>query len=202
MASVQRFLVSLLLLAAAAVAPASETNAPHQYLDEKTGVTVFFVDRPLLFVRESRVVRAWTDDHGAGTVTPRSYVTLAGAAVDRMGKYTYVLLGYFWLTGTPQLSENVACEHEHLVLDLGDRRIDLAPFDGSARDLGISQPIHRPAIGNAEPAVYTIDLATLGLIAESAHPVLYCGPEKMLLKYELREDRIAALKELLRHLGE
>jgi len=203
MVSAYRFLGSLLLLAASAVAVASEANAPREYLDEETGATVFFVGRPLVFARESgldsRLVRAWTDDHGGATLAPRNYVTLAAAAVDRSGKYTYVLIGYFWLVGAPS-PENVCFDREHLVLQLGDRRIELAPFDGSARDAGISQPIHRPSIGDAEPAVYTIDLATLGLIAESAHPVLYCAAEKTPLKYELWEDRLPALRELLRHL--
>jgi len=206
--AVYRFLGSLLLLAANAVAAASEANAPREYLDEATGATVFFVGRPLVFGRESapfngingKVVRARPDASPDTTLAPRDYVSLAAAAVDRSGKYTYVLIGYFWLVGTPQPSENVCFDREHLVLQLGDRRIELAPFDGSARDAGISQPIHRPSIGDAKPAVYTIDLATLGLIAESAHPVLYCEAGKAALKYELWEDRLSALRELVRHL--
>ena len=203
--AVYRLVGPLLLLAASVVAAASQANAPRQYLDEKTGVTVFFVGRPLVFAREleSVAVRAWPDDRGS--VTPgrpdaRNYVTLAAAAVDRMGKYTYVLIGYFWLVGTPRPSESVCVAREHLVLQLGERRIELAAFDGSARDVGINQPIHRPTLGNADPAVYTIDLATLGLIAESAHPVLYCGAEKAPLKYELFEDRLPALRELVQQL--
>jgi hypothetical protein len=205
-----RFLGSLLLLVASAVAAASGANAPQQYLDEETGATVFFVGRPLVFARESapfngingKVVRGRPDDpHPPDmTVAPRDYVSLAAAAVDRSGKYTYVLIGYFWLVGTPQPSGNVCFDREHLVLQLGDRRIELAPFDGSARDAGISQPIHQPSIGDVQPAVYTIDLATLGLIAESSHPVLYCGAEKAPLKYDLWEDRLPALRELVRHL--
>ena len=202
--AVYPLLGSLLLLAASAVAEASEVNAPREYLDQETGATVFFVGRPLVFAREGginrRVVRAWTDDHGDVTVAPRDYVSLAAAAIDRGGKYTYVLIGYFWLVGTPRPSENTCFDREHLVLQLDDRRIELAPFEGSARDAGVSQPLHRPSIGNAEPAVYTIDLTTLGLVAESAHPVLYCGAEKAPLKYELWEDRLPALRELVRQL--
>jgi hypothetical protein len=202
------FLGSLLLLAATAVAAASEANAPREYLDEETGATVFFVGRPLVFGRESapfngingKVIRALPDAAPDLSLAPRDYVSLAAAAVDRSGKYTYVLIGYFWLVGTPHPSENVCFDREHLVLQLGERRIELAPFDGSARDAGISQPLHRPSIGDAKLAVYNIDLATLGLIAESAHPVLYCGADKAPLKYELWEDRLPALRELVRHL--
>ncbi|MBV8144132.1 MAG: hypothetical protein JO184_03910 [Gammaproteobacteria bacterium] len=202
------FLGSLALLAAATVAAASEANAPREYLDEETGATVFFVSRPLVFARESAapfnrvnpVARAWTDDHGGMPVVPRDYWSLAAAAVDRGGKYTYVLIGYSWLVGMPQPSDNICPDRDHLVLQLADRRIELAPFDGSARDAGISQPIHRPSIGNPEPAVYSIDLATLGLIAETAHVVLYCGAQKAPLKYDLWEDRLPALRELVRQL--
>ena len=203
-----RFLGTLLLLATCAVAAASEANAPREYLDEKTGATVFFVGRPLVFGRESapfhginsKVVRARPDDSPDMTPAPRDYVSLAAAAVDRSGKYTYVLIGYFWLVGTPQPSENACSDRELLALQLGDRRIELAPFDGSARDAGISQPIHPPSHGDAKPSVYTIDLATLGLIAESAHPVLYCGAEQAPLKYDMWEDRLPALRELVQHL--
>ena len=203
-----RFLQSLLLLSASVVAAASGANAPREYLDDETGATVFFVGRPLVFGRESApfhgingtVVRAAPDAPPDITLAPRDYVSLAAAAVDRSGKYSYVLIGYFWFVGAPQPSKNVCVDREHLVLQLGERRIELALFGGSARDAGISQPIHRPSIANAEPAVYTIDLATLGLIAESGQLVLYCGAEKEPLKYELWEDRLPALRELVRQL--
>jgi hypothetical protein len=190
--AVHRFLASLLLLAPSVVATASDANAPREYQDEETGATVFFVSRPLVFAHERATSIALSNMPAA----PRDYVTLAAAAVDRGGKYTYVLIGYLWSVG-----ENACLGREHLIMQLGDRRIELAPFDGSARDLGISKPIHRPST-DAKPAVYPSDLATLGLIAESAHPVLYCGAETAPLKYELLEDRLPALRELVRHLSD
>jgi hypothetical protein len=188
-----RFLVSLLLLAASVATAASDANAPRQYFDEETGATVFFVGRPLVFFHERPTF---------GAASPRDYVTLAAAAVDRTGKYTYMLIGYFWSVGAPPLDENACFGRERLVLQLGDRRIEFVPFDGSARDAGISQPIHRPPSSDAKSAIYASDLATLGLIAESAHPVLYCGAEKAPLKYELLQDRLPALRELVRHLSD
>jgi hypothetical protein len=207
-ASVPRVGVSLLLLITSAAAAASGANAPREYLDEETGATVFFVSRPLVFARDSAgpfsrinpVARAWTDEHGGPPPVPRDYMSLVAAAIDRGGKYTYVLIGYSWLVGVPQPSNNVCVDRDHLVLQLGERRIELAPFDGSARDAGISQPIHQPSIGDAQPAVFTVDLATLHLIADSAHLVLYCGAQEAPLKYELWEDRLPALRELVRQL--
>jgi len=200
-----RSLASLLLLAASVATAASDANAPRQYADEETGATVFFVGRPLVFAHQHPTL-------GGGlpllrpaaptmTVPQRDYVTLAAAAVDRGGKYTYVLVGYFWAVGTPPQSENACSGGENLVLQLADRRITLAPFHGSARDVGISQSIHQPST-DAKPAVYSSDLATLGLIAESADPVLYCGTETAPLKFELLEDRRPALRELVRNLSD
>jgi hypothetical protein len=159
------------------------------------------VGRPLVFV-SGRAAPAWspTQPNSIG-LAPQDYVTLAAAAVNRGGKYTYVLIGYFWFVGESKPGENACFGRARLVLELGDRRIEFAPADGSARDAGIRQPIHRPSLSSAEPIVYPTDLATLGLIGESAHPVLYCVAETAPLKYELQEDRLPALRELVRHLN-
>lgn len=192
------------MLAAGGVAAASDANAPRQYLDEETGTTVFYVSRPLVFAHEHPGFGGGVPLSGAVapnmSAAPRDYLTLAAAAADRGGKYTYVLIGYFWSVGAPPQGENACTGRERLILQLGDHQIELAPFQGSARDAGISRPIHQPS-SDAKPTVYSSDLATLGLIAESSHPVLYCGTEAASLKYELLEDRLPALRELVQHLG-
>jgi len=199
-----RSVASLLLLAASVLAAASDANAPRQYIDEETGASVFFVGRPLVFAHEHPTFGGGVPRSSPAAPTmpvpPRDYVTLAAAAVDRGGKYTYVLIGYFWSVGAPLQGETACFGGEDLALQLGDRRVKLAPFNGSARDAGISQAIQRPST-DAKSTIYSTDLATLGLIADSAHPVLYCGAEAAPLKYELREDRLPALRELVRHLS-
>jgi len=200
-----RSLVSLLLLAASVVAAGSDANEPRQYFDEETGANVFFVSRPLVFFHErasfgSDVPRSSSPVAPNMTAPPRDYVTVAAAAVDRTGKYTYMLIVYFWSVGAPPEAENACLGRERLSLQLGDRRIQLEPLDGLARDAGISQPIHRPS-RDAKSAIYASDLATLSLIAESAHPVLYCGAEQAPIKHELLEDRLPALRELVRRLS-
>jgi hypothetical protein len=184
------------------LAVASEENAPRDYLDDETGATVKFVGRPLVFARRL-AGQGWstTPQQNYQTLAPRDYVTLAAAAVDRSGKYSYALIGYFWSVGLRESIETACLGREHLVLELKDRRIELVPSEGSARDAGISQPIHRPALARGKPAVYPVDLATLGLIAESGHPALDCVAEAGPLKYELQEDRLPALKELVRQLN-
>ena len=198
-------LASLLLVTASGLAAASDANAPRQYLDGETGATVFFVGRPLVFAHERP--SSGGDVPRSSLAAPnmpvpaRDYVTLAAAAVDRGGQYTYVLIGYFWSVGGPPQGGNTCSGREDLVLQLGEHRTKLAPFQGSARDAGISQSIHRPS-PDAKTTVYSSDLATLRLIAESAHPVLYCGAQTAPLQYELLEDRLPALRELVQHLSD
>jgi hypothetical protein len=200
-----RSLVFLVLFAASVAAVASDANEPRQYFDEETGANVFFVSRPLVFFHErptfgSDAPRSSTPVAPNMTAPPRDYVTVAAVAVDRAGKYTYMLIAYFWSVGAPPEGENACFGRDRLILQLGDRRIQLEPLDGLPRDAGISQPIHRPS-REAKSAIYASDLATLSLIAESAHPVLYCGAETAPIKHELLEDRLPALRELVRRLS-
>lgn len=193
----RRVMAFMLMLAVSAAAPASDTNSPVEYLDDETGVTVTVVSRPLVFAHERD-----TFNLPSAAVPARDYVTLAAAAVDRGGRMSYLLIGYFWSVGVSQPWENARRAREPLVLQLQDRRIELVPATGSAREAGISTPLHRPPIDPATPSLYAIDVPTMELIAESTHPVLYSGDTSAPLKYELFEDRKPALRELVRRLNE
>jgi hypothetical protein len=196
-AAIRTVVACTLMLAVGAAAAASDTNSPLEYLDDQTGVTVTVVSRPLVFAHERQ-----TFNIPAGTLPPRDYVTLAAAAVDRTGRISYLLIGYFWSVGTSQPWDNARRARQPLILQLQDRRIELVPVAGSARDAGISTPLHRPPIDPATPSLYVIDVATMGLIAESTHPVLFSGDASAPLKYELFEDRKPALRELVRRLND
>ena len=197
MGSLQRSIACLLMLTVSAVAGAG-ANTPLEYVDEQTGVTVTVVARPLVFARERTTFNGGPTQ--AWSTPPRDYVTLAAAAVDRSGKFSYLLIGYFWSVGMSQPWENERLAREPIVLQVRDRRIELAPQSGTARDAGISTPVHPPPVGPATATLYSVDLATLGLIAESAHPLLYCGGGDEPVKYELFEDRLTALREFVHHL--
>jgi len=187
----------MLTVSAAAGAGA---NTPLEYVDEQTGVTVTVVARPLVFSRERSTFNGGPTQ--AWSTPPRDYVTLAAAAVDRSGKISYWLIGYFWSVGVSQPWENARLAREPLVLQLQERRIELAPQSAAARDVGISTPVHPPPVGPATATLYSVDLATLELIAESPHPLLYCGGGSEPVRYELFEDRLTALREFVRHLNE
>jgi len=194
----RRGLVAGVLLLAGATSGVSSPNAPFEYLDQETGVTVTVVGRPLVFARDYAPFSGGPAP--AYGVAARDYVTLAAVAVDRSGKFDYLLIGYFWSVGKLQ-TENVRLAREPLVIQLRDRRVELVPRDSSARDAGISIPIHQPSVGPATQSVYAVDLTKMELIAESAHPVLYCEHQSSSLKYELFEDRLPALRELVKYLN-
>lgn len=180
-----------LILALAATVAVAGSNSPLEYVDEQTGATVIAVIRPLLFAHLR-----------SETITgPRDYVTLAAAAVDRSGKYSYMLLAYFWFVGAPEESESTRSACPPLALQVQDGRIDLpSPPDGSARDVGIGVAVHKPPFGATTPCAYSVDLSTMRRIAESPHPVLYSEGTSASQQYNLFEDRLDALKELVRRL--
>jgi hypothetical protein len=184
------YLVALLIAAGAAMAQAA-SNEPLEYLDEETGATVTVVGRPLVFVHERSGFLGRAGD----------YVTLAAAAVNRSGKITYLLIGYFWWSGVPPKAELTPAAIEPLALQVDDRNIQLVLHAASAREAGIGMPVHRPPFGTATPHVYAIDLSTMGLIAESHHLALHIQSEGMSVNYVLFEDRRPALREFLRRIG-
>jgi hypothetical protein len=175
----------LAVLASRAVAGA---NDPLEYVDDQTGASVTAVGKPLIFAhKRSETVNG-----------PRDLVTLAAAAVDRSGKYTYVLVAYFWAVGAEEPGGGTpACKP--LALQLQDARIELTPRQ-AAREEGIGVAVHKPPFGAKEPCVYGTDLSVLRRIAAAPHPVLYSEGQNASLQYDLFEDRLSALKQLVERL--
>lgn len=180
-----------LLLSLVGTWAAAGSNDPLEYVDDQTGASVTAVNRPLLFAHKRSEM-----NNG-----PRDYVTLAAAAVDQSGKYSYVLLAYFWAVGVADESGGQPPACQPVALQVSDGRIELAPRDASgAHETGIGMAVHRPPFGAKSPCVYGTDLATLRRIAQSAHPVLYSEGQSASVEYELFEDHLTALKELVERL--
>ena len=161
-----------------------------EYLDEETGATVTLMSQPLVFAyaRPDLAVNA------------RDYVTLEAAAVNRSGKVTYVLIGYFWSTVDPRLREEPLATPDVLQLQADDRRIQLSTRGHTAHDAGIGMTVDAPP-GAKAPNVYGTDLATLRFIGESRHLALVFDTERTTLSYDLFEDRRGALKGFVRHMS-
>ena len=169
-----------LAIAVGASAVLAAGNQPLEYLDEQTGSTITVVGRPLVFTHEVP-----GSAHSAG-----DYVTLAGAAVDRSGDITYVLIVYFWSAAASAV--------ESLTLQADGSSIQLILRSTSAREVGIGMPVHKPPFGAGTPYIYATDIPTLRLIAESHRLTLRIPRQDKVLDYELFQDRRVALKEFVR----
>ena len=130
-----RFLLLATVCAVLGACEAEEPrDQPHQYLDEHTAATITAVDKPLVFARDRTELAA----------NARDYVTLAAAAVDRMGKVQYLLVAYSWSTVDSRLSQERAPVPDSLDITADDRRILFTGASGSPTDAGIAAPVGAP----------------------------------------------------------
>jgi len=178
-------------LALGTCAAFAANQQPQEYLDEDTAATITVVAEPLVFAYARTDLAA----------NARDYLTLAAAAVDRNGKVSYVLIGYFWSTVDPRLRRDAPPVPEPLVLQADDRRTELTLRGHSAHEAGIGMPVHQPAGSTGPPNVYGIDLATLRFISEARHLSMRIDTEVTELSYELWEDRRDALRAFVRHMS-
>lgn len=181
------FAVAVGACAAALAGP----KAPQEYLDEKTAATITVVGEPLVFACARPELAA----------NVRDYVTVAAAAVDRSGKYTYVLISYVWSTVDPRLRRDPLPSAEPLALQADDRRIELHLSGHSAHEAGIGVPVHAPEGIDTPPNVYATDLATLRFLAAARHLSLLPDSDGSQPPYELWEDRRASLRAFVRHMS-
>lgn len=187
---------ALAALAALLLAPAPRSVCaadlePQEYLDESTAATVTVVAQPLVFAYPRTELAA----------NARDYITLAAAAVNRNGKVSFVAIGYFWSTVDPRMRTDPLPAPETLILQADDRRIELHLKGQSARDAGIGVAVHAPAGTAASPQVYAMDLATLRFIAAARELTVFARSNGTLLSYSLWDDRRAALRAFVAHLG-
>ena len=185
---------SAVLLAASAMgtllsacASEAEREEPREYLDESTAATVTVVRTPLVFARERSDLAA----------NARDYVTLAAAAVNSAGRVHYILVTYRWSTIDVRLDPDRPRPTDPLVVAADDRRIQLTAPTHSPHDAGIDTPVHPPPGPRREPAVYTIDLATLRFIAAARRLVVRTGASDTAPTYEIWTDGRRALNDFV-----
>jgi len=180
-------------LAALLLAPACAADRePLEYLDPDTGATVTVAAQPLVFANPRTELAA----------NARDYVTLAGAAVNRGGKLTYVGIAYFWSSVDPRMLGAPLPAPEPLILQADDRRIELRLQGQSARDAGIGAAVEPPTRRAAgPPSVYGLDLATMRFIAEARQLTVLAESNGTPLPYPLWEDRRTALRSFVRHMS-
>jgi hypothetical protein len=183
--------IIILSVAICACAAAPSPASPKEYLDQATAATVSVVGRPLVFARERRELAAYS----------RDYITIAAAAVDRMGKVEHVLIAYYWSTVDRRYSSSGPSVADPLVIVADDRRIQFSLQGYSAEQAGIGKPVHAPPGRDAHPTVYRTDLDTLRFLAAARHLVVLKDPEDASTVYELWDDERPALGALVRLLN-
>ena len=179
------------LLAVFASGAHAGDKPPREYLDEETGATVTLESEPLVFAYKRPELAA----------NARDYLTLQAAAVNRVGKVSYVLISYVWSTVDPRVREEPLLTPDQLLLHADDRRIPLNARGHSAHEAGIGMVVDAPSGSTGPPTVYATDLATLRFISESRHLALALDTERSTLIYELWEDRRADLARFVRHMS-
>ncbi|MBS0419517.1 MAG: hypothetical protein JSR66_17535 [Proteobacteria bacterium] len=188
----------ILSIAQSGCVTTSDTEAPQEYLDNETAATVLVAARPLVFAR----------DRPELAVHMRDYVTLAAAAVDRMGKTDYVLIAYFWTTldahgreGESAMPGGADPRTRELIIVADDRRIRLRSGAVSAHDMGIGEAVHAPPSRAAIQVLYRVDLATLRFLSAAHHLALLQDVNDPTSSFQLWSDRRPALNGLVRSLN-
>jgi hypothetical protein len=178
-------LLFLLLLCACVSHPA--TLPPRSYLDERTGVSVSVVARPLIFARERSDLAA----------SSRDYVTLVAVVLNNAGHYQHVLLGYPWSTVDARMDRERSDDPGTLVITADDRRIVLTPEERSLHDIGLDSAVGRPSGSHRPGRAYLTDPATLRFLAAARALRLQVGTQESAMPYQIWQDGRAALAGLV-----
>jgi hypothetical protein len=174
-------LITASCLAATACSTTVADHRPAEFLDERTAATVTVVENPLVFSRQRSDLGANLND----------FVTVVAVAIDRSGKVDYALITYVW--ATQQEPDRAASGDSTVVLAADDRRITLDDKKLTARDLGVSVPVHAPSNFASAPHIARIDLATLRFISAAHSLSVQSDSQDEVGPYELFDDNRPAL---------
>ncbi len=151
----------LALLAACAAPPSAE-----QYLDMRTGATIFRVSEPLLLYRR---VAGLTDR------TATEFALLAPFEVNRAGDYRL----YLWLEVADYSLDDDALRaglnEIDLIVDGTPHRLALSTFE--RRELGIGEHVYKRHSGWGQSGYYRIDGALLSALATAGVIQVAVAPE-------------------------
>jgi hypothetical protein len=182
-----RLLLSLLMSAALAGCATHASLAPLQYVDERTGSSIFVTAAPLEFARSRNDVAAHA----------RDYATVVAVVTDDAGTYNEYLLLYRWSTVDERFSSAPAAAAGALRVEADGRVIDLPPIEPLPQKLlprsELLQPQHAHAIVHA----YRTDWATLRYLAGCRALALRMPQERMDTPFSLWRDGRGALTELV-----
>jgi hypothetical protein len=110
-------------------------------------------------------------------------------------------VAYLWSTVDPRVRGEPLSTPALLIVQADDRRIELSLSGHSPHDAGIGVPVLPPPGPSVTPNVYSVDLGTLRSIAESRLLSLITETNIASIPYALWDDRRAALRAFVRHMG-
>lgn len=151
-------LLCAIALAALAACTPAPLRAPIEYLDERTGLTLSIVDRPMVLARERREVAA----------NARDYLTIVAVIRDESGKLTPLLLVHRWSTIDARVAPSSAGAAPPLVLVADGRDIRLDPLSALPRELAARERrLWWPEDAAAQSFAAHVDAALLDYLATS-----------------------------------
>ncbi len=150
---------------------------PREYLDEQTGATIVAVADPWVFNRER-------------TAPQLDFINLYAIDVNRMGEHRqYLVVVQYW----PEPEWKSA--HPVLEIRAADEAVKLRPIEGSARELGIGQPLDLSAPRAAKYWFYAVERAQLERIARTKHTTVALLKDDVRASYVVWRDGSAELNE-------
>jgi len=152
--------VRTLLIAALAIALAncaSSSATVNQTLDLHTGVTVSYVQTPLVLFRENPMRAAFA----------RNYVYLGPIEVNDSGSYEYFL--WFGIWDTMQSSDEAAHRDgfESVVLFVDDEPLPLELVGWAPSSIGLQSEVYAAPVAASADAFYRVTLDQIRLLAEA-----------------------------------
>jgi hypothetical protein len=145
--------ISLALLGGCA--SAGHPDAAREELDERSGVTLFVVQRPLVLARPRTDVAA----------NARDYLILVAMQEDRSGNFSTWLIVHRWSTVDPRMQGAEPARAGRLRLIADDRELLLDPADPAPAALQRGDLLFRPHTARASSTAYAIDVPTLRFLA-------------------------------------
>jgi hypothetical protein len=136
---------------------ASTTVPVHERLDRTTGVTVTFVETPLVLFRENSALAAYA----------RSYVHVGPIQINRGGTYRY----YLWVGSWATMQRTDIFEHrdgfESIVIFADGEPLSLELSGWTPNAIGTSEPTYLKPVATSTDAYYQVTVDQIRMIAEA-----------------------------------
>jgi hypothetical protein len=127
----------------------------HEKLDRTTGVTVTFVNTPLVLYRENPALAAYA----------RSYAHVGPIQINRSGTYRY----YLWVGSWATMQRSDILEHrdgfESIVIFADGEPLSLELSGWTPDAIGTSEPAYLKPVASSTDAYYQVTVDQIRLIA-------------------------------------